>query len=108
MPKLYEHPLSPYVQKVKLALMEKGIAFETEIPDILSGGSAEFAATNPRLEIPALIDGDIKVFDSTIILEYLEDKWPQPPSRWRGSTCCRSSSSLGTSSASIATIAWSG
>jgi glutathione S-transferase/RNA polymerase-associated protein len=76
--KLYEHPLSPYVQKVKLALMEKGIPFETQIPDILSGGGDEFAATNPRLEIPALVDGDVKVFDSTIILEYLEDKWPQP------------------------------
>ncbi len=76
--KLYEHPLSPYVQKVKLALIEKGIPFETQIPDILSGGGAEFAATNPRLEIPALVDGDVKVFDSTIILEYLEDKWPQP------------------------------
>ena len=76
--KLYEHPLSPYVQKVKVALMEKGIPFETEIPDILSGGSAEFAATNPRLEIPALIDGDIKVFDSTIILEYLDERVPKP------------------------------
>ncbi len=77
--KLFEHPLSPYVQKVKLALLEKGIPFETEMPDILAGGSAEFATTNPRLEIPALVDGDVKVFDSTIILEYLEDKWPTPP-----------------------------
>ena len=77
--KLYEHPLSPYVQKVKLALMEKGIPFTTEIPDILAGGGADFAATNPRLEIPALVDGDVRIFDSTIILEYLEDKWPEPP-----------------------------
>ena len=77
--KLFEHPLSPYVQKVKLALLEKGIPFSSEIPDILAGGGAEFAATNPRLEIPALVDGDVKIFDSTIILEYLEDKWPTPP-----------------------------
>jgi glutathione S-transferase/RNA polymerase-associated protein len=49
------------------------------VPDIFAGGGAEFAAANPRLEIPALVDGDVKVFDSTIILEYLEDKWPQPP-----------------------------
>jgi glutathione S-transferase len=76
--KLFEHPLSPYVQKVKLALYEKGIEFTTEIPDILAGGGAEFAATNPRLEIPALVDGDVKIFDSTVILEYLEDKWPTP------------------------------
>jgi glutathione S-transferase len=77
--KLWEHPLSPYVQKVKLALMEKDLPFTTEIPDILAGGNAEFAAANPRLEIPALVDGDVRIFDSTIILEYLEDKWPQPP-----------------------------
>ena len=61
--KLFEHPLSPYVQNVKLALLEKGIPFTTEIPDILAGGGAEFAATNPRLEIPALVDGDVKIFD---------------------------------------------
>lgn len=77
--KLFEHPLSPYVQKVKLALLEKKIPFETEMPNIIAGGGDEFAATNPRLEIPALVDGDVKVFDSTIILEYLEEKWPQPP-----------------------------
>ncbi|HEY2386222.1 MAG TPA: glutathione S-transferase family protein [Candidatus Binatia bacterium] len=77
--KLFEHPLSPYVQKVKLALLEKNLPFETAVPDIFAGGGAEFAAANPRLEIPALVDGDVKIFDSTIILEYLEDKWPQPP-----------------------------
>jgi glutathione S-transferase len=77
--KLYEHPLSPYAQKVKLALIEKGIPFETAMPDLLSGGDADFRAANPRLEVPVLVDGDTRVFDSTIILEYLEDKWPTPP-----------------------------
>ena len=75
--KLYEHPLSPYAQKVKIALIEKGIAFEVAMPDLLSGGDAAFRAANPRLEVPALVDGDTTVFDSTIILEYLEDKWPK-------------------------------
>jgi glutathione S-transferase len=76
---LFEHPLSPYAQKVKLALYEKGIPFDAVTPDILGGGDANFAAANPRLEVPALVDGDTKVFDSTIILEYIEDRWPQPP-----------------------------
>ena len=31
------------------------------------------------MEVPALIDGDARIFNSTIILEYLEDKWPTPP-----------------------------
>ncbi len=77
--KLFEHPLSPYAQKVKLALIEKGIPFETAMPDLLSGADAAFRAASPRLEVPALVDGDATVYDSTIILEYLEDKWPTPP-----------------------------
>ena len=80
MVKLYEHPLSPYAQKVKLALFEKSIPFETAIPNLLAAsGEVEFAGASPRLEVPSLIDGDTVVFDSTIILEYLEDKWPQHP-----------------------------
>jgi glutathione S-transferase/RNA polymerase-associated protein len=75
---VFEHPLSPYAQKVKLALYEKNVPFESVVPNILAGGDAAFAAANPRLEVPALVDGDLKVFDSTIILEYIEDKWPKP------------------------------
>src|SRR2546428_9626206 len=76
---LYEHPLSPYAQKVKIALAEKGVAFECRLPDFMSGNDPDFAAANPRLEVPALVDGDTRVFDSTIILEYIEDRWPRPP-----------------------------
>jgi glutathione S-transferase len=76
---LHEHPLSPYAQKVKIALGEKGVAFESRLPDLLGGSPGEFAAISPRLEVPALVDGDVAIFDSTIILEYLEDRWPTPP-----------------------------
>lgn len=75
---LYEHPLSPYAQKVKIALYEKGIPFEAVVPDIFGGGTPDFVTSSPRREVPSLIDGETTVFDSTIILEYLEDKWPQP------------------------------
>lgn len=75
---LFEHPLSPYAQKVKIALREKGIEFQVELPDLMSGRDAALAGANPRLEVPALVDGETSVFDSTIILEYLEDKWPTP------------------------------
>ncbi len=75
---LYEHPLSPYAQKVKIALAEKGIEFECRLPNFMSGSDPEFEATSPRLEVPTLVDGDTRVFDSTIILEYLEDRWPAP------------------------------
>ena len=57
---LYEHPLSSYAQKVKIALREKGLDFEMETPPALGSGKADgaFAAASPRNEVPALIDGD--------------------------------------------------
>jgi len=77
--KLYEHPFSPYVQKVKIAMYEKNIPFAAEIPNAFSGAPTDYGKDNPRLEVPTLIDEGLAIFDSTIILEYLEDKWPQPP-----------------------------
>ena len=76
---LFEHPLSPYAQKVKIALAEKSVAFTPQLPDFFSGGDPTFRAASPRREVPALVDGDATVFDSTIILEYIEDRWPSPP-----------------------------
>ncbi len=80
---LYQHPLSTYAMKVKISLREKGIPFTPILPDGMADGSAagEFVAASPRAEIPTLIDGDVQVFDSTVILEYIEDKWPEPPLR---------------------------
>ena len=78
---LYDHPLSPYAQKVRIALREKGVTFQLALPGGLGAGGAagEFAEANPRAEVPALVDDEVRVFDSTIILEYIEDNWPTPP-----------------------------
>jgi glutathione S-transferase/RNA polymerase-associated protein len=77
---LYDHPLSPYAQKVRIALREKRLAYQVALPGGLGAGGAagEFAEANPRAEVPVLIDGAARVFDSTIILEYLEDAYPTP------------------------------
>lgn len=79
---VYDHPLSPYGQKVKIALLEKGVEFETRMPDAIGSGatSGPFQNASPRGEVPALVDGeDVAIFDSTVILEYVEDRWPEPP-----------------------------
>lgn len=78
---LYEHPLSPYAQKVKISLREKGVPFEVRLPEGIGTGATGggFASANPRGEVPALLHGETAVFDSTIILEYIEDVWPSPP-----------------------------
>jgi len=78
---LYEHPYSPYAQKCKIALREKNLPFEARIPEGLGSGSLqnnEFKRAGLRGEVPALIDDGFAIFDSTVILEYLEDRWPQP------------------------------
>jgi len=77
---VYEHPLSPYAQKVKIALDEKGVEYEARMPAAIGSGQPdrEFLRSNPRGEVPSLVDDDFAVFDSTIILEYIEDKWPSP------------------------------
>lgn len=78
--KLFDHPLSPYSQKVKIALLEKGVDCEIVQPEAFGSGQVqgEFVRANPRGEVPALIHDDICVYDSTIILEYIEDFWPAP------------------------------
>ncbi|MFO1378523.1 MAG: glutathione S-transferase family protein [Steroidobacteraceae bacterium] len=79
---LYDHPLSPYAQKVRIMLREKGLPFETRIPDGLgSGTDSGYSVQNPRLEVPALTCDEGTLFDSTVILEYLEDRYPIPPLR---------------------------
>jgi len=80
---LYEIPISPYAQKVKLALLEKGIQFSAQVPS-LDAPDPEFVSFSPRLEVPAFVDGEVRLFDSSVILEYLEDRWPEPPLLPRG------------------------
>ncbi len=78
---LYEHPLSSYAQKVKIALREKGVPFEMQLPETFGTGRTDgpFAAANPRAEVPVLVDGAVSIFESTVILEYVEERWPEPP-----------------------------
>ncbi len=78
---LTQHPLSPYAQKVRIMLREKGLSFECQTPEGLGSGADNpgFAQLNPRFEVPALTHDGATLFDSTIILEYLEECFPTPP-----------------------------
>jgi glutathione S-transferase len=72
--------ISPVSGKNKIALREKGVEFTVASPEGLGSGDtgATFLTANPRGEVPVLVDGDTTVFDSTVILEYIEDRWPTP------------------------------
>jgi glutathione S-transferase len=86
--KLYTHALSPFSGKVRIALDEKDIAVEEEqLPisrqAILAKPKAMLDA-NPRGQVPTLIAGDLVLYDSTVILEWLEERHPEPPLLPRG------------------------
>jgi glutathione S-transferase len=69
------------VRKTRIALLEKGLKWETTWVDLTKGEQKkpEYLAINPVGKVPALIDEGTIVHDSTIINEYLEDKHPTPP-----------------------------
>ena len=78
---LFDHPLSSYAQKVKIMLREKGVAFDARLPDGFGTGRGDtaLAAANPRNEVPVLLlDDDTPIFDSTVIADYVEERWPEP------------------------------
>ncbi len=75
---LYTNWFSPFARKVALALDYKGLAYEAV--DGLAHTHAEaLRALNPRGEVPTLIDCEAVVANSSHILAYLEDRYPQRP-----------------------------
>jgi glutathione S-transferase len=79
--KLYDFLPCPFGQKVRIILAEKGLSYELIQIDLTQGEQRkpEFLRLNPFGRVPVLIDEDITVYDSTIIAEYLEDEYPEPP-----------------------------
>lgn len=66
---------SPYVRKVLACLHLKGIAYEID-PIVPFFGNDEFSRLSPLRRIPVLMDGDVVLSDSTVICEYLEERYP--------------------------------
>jgi glutathione S-transferase len=75
--KLISHKLCPYVQRAVIALSEKGVTFE-RIDIDLANKPAWFLAISPLGKTPVLQVGDVPIFESAVILEYLEETEPKP------------------------------
>jgi glutathione S-transferase len=75
---VYGSSLSPFVRKVRVVIAEKGLTAQFK-PVPPQDMSAEFRAVSPLGKIPALIDGDFQLSDSSAICHYLERKYPTPP-----------------------------
>ena len=79
MPKLalVSHALCPYVQRAAIALAEKGVAFE-RIDIDLENKPDWFKVISPLGKVPLLKVGDAVIFESSVIVEYLEETQPRP------------------------------
>lgn len=83
-PVLYSGPLSMFGAKVQIAALEKGLDFDVvmvpfDFQRLYTPKHPEVLRVNPKQQVPVLVDGDLALFDSTQIFEYLEDLQPQPP-----------------------------
>src|SRR3989442_15956550 len=70
--------LSPYVRKVLAVLYFKNVPYKID-PIIPFMGNDDFARLSLLRRIPVLIDGPLTLSDSSVICQYLEEKYPNPP-----------------------------
>ena len=67
-----------YSQRVRLVLAEKGVA--VDIIDVDPNNMPEdLAGLNPYNSLPTLVDRDLVLYESTVIMEYLDELFPHPP-----------------------------
>jgi glutathione S-transferase len=75
--KLISHKLCPYVQRAVIALTEKGTPFE-RIDIDLANKPEWFLKLSPLGKTPVLLVGETAIFESAVILEYLDETEPKP------------------------------
>jgi glutathione S-transferase len=75
--RLYRVPYSTNVERIALALAHKGV--EVEYVDVGYDDRSEVVRISGQELVPVLVDGDRVVTDSPVILEYLEERFPEPP-----------------------------
>jgi len=74
---LYFHPLSSFCQKALIALYENDTPFEPHVVDLMDAGSrGEFLKIWPIGKFPVLRDGDRIVPESSVVIEYLDQRYP--------------------------------
>jgi glutathione S-transferase len=77
---LYDAVGSPCARRVRIVLLEKGLAWESRALDLtrLEQKRPEYLALNPNGVVPTLLHGERVVYESNVITEYLDDVFPAP------------------------------
>ena len=80
--KLYSYWRSSAAYRVRIALNLKGLEYEVLPVHLLKDGGeqhlAEYQSLNPQGVVPALVDGDVRIGQSLAIIDYLEERYPEP------------------------------
>jgi len=75
---LFSDPLDHYSHRVRIVMCEKGVT--SEVIDTDSNNlSSEILEVSPYAELPVLVDRDVCLYDSIILMEYLDERFPHPP-----------------------------
>lgn len=79
--KLYDFKSSPNCQRVKVVLAEKNLPYEIVPIDLRKQEqkTPEYLKLNPYGKVPVLVDDGTILYESCIINEYLNEKYPNPP-----------------------------
>lgn len=75
---LYSGSLCPYSHRVRIVLAEKGVSVDIINIDP-ENPPEELIEINPYHDVPTLIDRDLVLYQSSIIMEYLDERFPHPP-----------------------------
>jgi stringent starvation protein A len=69
---------NPWTQRVRIVAGEKGLPLElVEVPE--GGRNAELFELSPDASLPTLVDRDVLLFDSAVIIDYIDERFPHPP-----------------------------
>jgi len=75
---LFSRPTGPWSHRVRLVLAEKSI--NIDFVDVAEGSLPEdLLDLNPYNSVPTLVDRDLVLYDSRVIIEYLDERFPHPP-----------------------------
>jgi len=77
--KLYQFEISPFCDKIRRVLHVKHVPYEVHEVGLLEWQLGTYKKVSPTNKVPALVDGERTVCDSTDIAYYLEERYPEPP-----------------------------
>ena len=75
---LFSDPMCQYSHRVRIVLAEKGVTVDIEDIDPKSV-TEEILEANPYGTLPTLVDRDLALYESNVVMEYLDERFPHPP-----------------------------